>query len=361
MSQGRKELRRFQLARESAPGTRFATPRALWRGLAAVPEDTREVTKAEEQIGIFGGADRTYVPKLMGALEIEETEATFEQIGAVLTLHGLGTSGGDWAGSAQGASGSTAVQTLIVPTSSSAPYPTVTAEGGDDAWAEYSTYVVAEETTLSFAGGEAMKIQSTLAGRFVEPTNAVGSFSAAGTLYPAEVILAGKGSFWLTPATSGAAYASGLVTSGNILSGEIKVTTRWAYKFPVDSGTTYFHTAVFTGIDIEGELTLEQQISGTVGAAGSMGQVQKWRAEEAQLLTARWVGGAISAGTTYTVKTFEVRLPIKWDTFEALDDMDGNDIRKGAFTSKYNENVSAAGRGTFIVARRGTCEIMGGV
>lgn len=361
MSQGRKELRRLQIARESANGTRFATPRALWRGVGEMPEDARTIEKVEEQVGIFGGTDRTYTPKLLGQIELAETEATFEQITVPLLLLGLGTSGGGWQGSAQGASGSAVVNTLIIPAAQSYPYPSVTIEAGDDAEAEFLTYVIAEETTLTFSGGEAMKVSSTLKGRSVDRTNASGSFSAVGTLYPVETILASAGTFWLVPGTTGNSFGQGQVTAGNILAGEITLTTMWALKYPVDSGTTYFHTAVFAGMEITGELTLEHQVSGTFGAAGTFGQKAKWKAEEPQLLQATWRGGTIPVGTGFSNKELTLQLPIKWDTFNALDDMDGNDIVVGEFTSRYNEYVPAAGRGTIRVITWGTSPFFGAV
>jgi hypothetical protein len=112
-------------------------------------------------------------------------------------------------------------------------------------------------------------------------------------------------------------------------------------------------------MEITGELTLERQISGTYGAAGSAGQVEKWRSEVPQLLQATWRGGAIAEGTTYTSKELTIRLPIKWETFEPIDDQDGNDIVVGKFWSKYNELTPAAGRGTVTIVRLGTSEFDG--
>jgi hypothetical protein len=110
---------------------------------------------------------------------------------------------------------------------------------------------------------------------------------------------------------------------------------------------------------VTGELTLEYQISGTYGAAGSAGQVEKWRAQQPQLLRMGWPGGAITDGTTVLTKLFQIDLPITWDSFDKLGDIDGNDIRVGKFTSKYNQSTNAGGRGTVTIVRQGTSEFSG--
>ena len=360
---GRKSLRSIRMKTETTPGTPVA-PRFVWVGNGEMIEDQREPQAREVQVGIFGGIDDTYIPKLMAGLDLAETEATFEQVADILMMAGFGTAGGgNRAGSAQGASGSTAVFTLAIPVSTSPITYSYTVEAGDSAgagtegWAQVMEYTLVDETKLSFAGGEAMKISASLTGRQGTATNTLGTFSAAGTIPVTEVILSGMGSFWLSPAGSG--WGTGAVTKGNILAGEINIKTTWARKFSVDGGQLFFHTAVYTDTEITGELTLEHQVSGTFGAAGSTGQIEKFRNQQTQLLTATWRGGVIPEGTTYLNKELTAQLPIRWTKFNALDDQDGNDITVGEFTSKYNIASPAAGRGTFIIARQGTSEMAG--
>lgn len=359
---GRKELRSIRLRAETSPGNR-GSPRYLWRGVGETVEDQREVVMVEEQVGIFGGTDRSYIPKLMAQIELAETEATFEQLGDILLMAGLGTNGGNWAGSAQGASGSTVVQTLIIPAAASFPNYSYTVEAGDsepgggNGWAEVVEYGLADEVSLTFDGGDALKVSATLVGRQGTATNALGTFTNAGTLPTVEVILASRGSAWLTPVGSG--WGTGQVPAGNILKGELTLKPKWARKFPVDAGQIYFHTAVFAGMDIEGKLTLEYQATGSYSAAGSIGQMEKFRGEVPQLLQMTWRGGTITEGTTYENKELTIRLPIKYTEVSALDDMDGNDVREFTFVSKYNEATSAAGRGSITVVRLGTSEFSG--
>lgn len=359
---GRKELRSARIKAEATPGTRVS-PRFLWRGPVEGIEDQREVKHVEMHVGIFGGLDDTYIPKIAASLAIPSTEATFEQTPDLFLMAGFGTSGGNRAGSAQGASGSSVIFTLIPPSVGIPPTYSCTAEVGDldqgstGGFAEVIEYLLADEVKIEFKGGEAMMVSASLTGRQGTLTNVVGTYSNVGTLVQVEEILSGLGSFWISPIGSG--FGTGAVTAGNILAGNVTFKPKWARKFPIDAGVLYFHTAVYAGMDVTGELTLEYQISGTYGAAGSAGQVEKWRNQQPQLLRMSWPGATISEGTTQTAKLFQVDLPVVWDAFDKLGDIDGNDIRVGKFTSKYNASTTAAGRGTVTIVRQGTSEFSG--
>lgn len=361
---GVKELRSLRLRAEDTPGAQ-AVPRYLWRGNVEGIDDLREVTTAEENVGIFGGTDRSYIPKYMAELPIAETEVTYEQIADIFQMCGFGTSGGgNRAGSEQGASGSTVVFTLPIPTATMPLTRSYTAEVGDmregagaNNNAEVMTYALCKELTLTGAGGAALKMEATLFGRNGTATNAMGSFSAAGTLAPVEVVLSGNGTVYLAPVSG--AFGQHPVAAGNVLGCKVTFTPKWEPKFPIDSGQLYFHTAVFTGVDIAGELTMENQISGTFGASGSAGMVEKWRQQQPYLMRLQWPGAAIAEGTTFTTKMLRIDLPIKVIKAEPLDDQNGNDIRVMTWESRYNESSAASGRGTITVARLGTSEFAG--
>lgn len=358
---GVKELRELRLRAEDTPGAQ-SVPRYRWRGPVEGIDDQREIAIAEEQVGIFGGTDRSYTPKLFAELPLPETEATYEQLPDIFQMCGFGTSGGgNRAGSAQGASGSTVIFTLPIPTSTMPLTYSYTAEVGDQSGAnnnaEVMTYALCKEISLTMEGAAAVKMEATLFGRNGTATNAMGSFSAAGTLVQVEEILSGNGTAYLAPVTS--SFGNHLSTAGNILGGKITFTPRWEPKFPIDAGYTYFHTAVFTGVDIEGELTMEMQISGTFGAGGSAGVIEKWRQEQPFLMRMQWPGATIPEGTTLLNKLLRIDLPIKIKKAEPLDDMNGNDIRVMTFESRYNESSPTSGRGTITIARLGTSEFSG--
>jgi hypothetical protein len=359
---GRKELRSLRLKAEATNGSKVA-PRFMWRGPVEGISDDREVKHVEMQVGIFGGLDDTYIPKIAASLAIPQTEATFEQTPDLFLMAGFGTSGGNRAGSAQGASGSSVIFTLIPPSVNIPPTYSCTAEVGDldqgstGGFAEVIEYLLVDDLKFDFKGGEAMMVSAQMSGRQGTNTNAVGTYSNVGTLVSCEEVLSGLGSFWLSPVGSG--FGTGAVTTGNILAGNLSIKPKWTRKYPSDTGVLYSSTAVFAGMDITGELTLEYQVSGTYGAAGSAGQVEKWRNEQPQLIRMLWPGSTIPEGTTVTTKLFQVDLPIKWDSFDKLGDIDGNDIRVGKFTSKYNQATGPAGRGTITIVRQGTSEFSG--
>lgn len=360
---GVKSLRSLRLKAETTPGTPVA-PRFLWRGQVEGIDDQREVTIAEENVGIFGGTDRSYTPKLLAELPIPETEATYEQMPDLFLMCGFGTSGGgNRAGSAQGVSGSTVVFTLPIPTTVAPITYSYTAEVGDDSPgatnqnAEVMPYALCKELTLTWEGGAAVKVEATLFGRYGTATNAQGSYSAVGTLVTVEEILSGNGTVYMSPVTG--AFGNNKVTPGNILGGKITFAPAWTPKFPIDAGYSYFHTAVWTDCEISGELTVENQISGTFGASGSAGLVEKWRQEQPFLMRIDVPGSTIAEGTTFTTKLLRIDLPIKIDKTAPLSDMDGNDTRVFSFHSRYNESSAASGRGTILIARLGTSEFAG--
>lgn len=358
MTVGRKTLRSIRLRREAANGQR-ATPRYLWRGNGELIADEREIVNPEEQVGISGGTDRTYIPKLAAGLELAETEATYEQIQDLFIMAGLGTIT-PVQGSALGASGSAVISYLNVPTTTFPQTHSYTVEAGDNVEAQVMVYGIVGELTLSFAGGEAVKASATMMGQYGTRTNASGSFSAAGTLIQVETVLASNGTVYLDPATSGAVYGAGLVTAGNILGGEVTITAQWKPKYWADGGVLWPGTFVLTGHEITGNLIFEHQVSGTYGAAGSAGQIEKSRLQEPQLLRLNWPGGTISLGSSQEFKLLRIDLPIKWSSpVQDYGDQNGNAIVTGEFFSKYNELVPAAGRGTVTVVRRGTSEFAG--
>lgn len=359
MSQGRKELRSVRLRLETTPGA-AVVPRFIWRGMAEMFDDQREVTNVEELIGVFNGSDRSYIGKLMGAITLGETEATFEQLPVIFAAAGFGSAGG----SLHGASGSAVSFYFPLPASTVWPQQSFSVEAGEPAAglggeAELGTYGLVNEIKLSGAGGEAVKVESQWIFRSVDRANASGSFNDAGTITtPVETIVAGRGSVYLDYAVSGATYGATRVPSGNILGFELSFKNMYEPKFSIDSGSIYFHTAVFTGYEIEGQLTFEHQATGTQSAAGTAGQKQAWRDQQAMLMRLSWVGGTITVGTGFTQNLFRIDLPIKYTKFDALDDQNGNSIVTGNFYSKYNENVPAAGRGTILVVRRAQQEML---
>lgn len=356
MTQGIKELRSIRLKREATNGVRVV-PRYLWRGNGDMPEDGREVMEVEEQIGILGGSNRTVIPRLAGQISFADTEATFEQLSDLLLAAGLGTTttSGNYQGTMLGA-GSSNLQELVFPTSTTFPVVSYTIEAGNNVEAEVLPYAIVTSFTLNGAGGEPLRYSADWTARYVDRTNDSGSFSAVGTIPDVETILASRGSIWLSDTPTD--WGTGLVPSGNILSFEVQVESQWEWKYSVDSGTTYPYRAVLTSQAISGQFTFEHQVSGTFGMAGTGGVKQRWRDQVAQLMQVEFVGGTIANGTAgYTNKKLLLRLPIKYLQISGLDDQNGNDIVQASWVSRYNPTTPAAGRGTIQIVRSGTSEL----
>jgi len=121
---GVKALRKIQLGDESPAGTAVAAS-TIWRGLGAI-EDQREVVFAEEDVGVLPGVDRTYTPKLLAALAMEETEATFEQLPYILEAGVKSVSG------VKDGDGSGYAYTFAFPTTAANTPLTYTIEMGDN-------------------------------------------------------------------------------------------------------------------------------------------------------------------------------------------------------------------------------------
>jgi len=358
MTQGRKALRSIRFRREATPGVQVS-PKFLWRGNGETIKDEREVVNPEEQVGIFGGTDRTYIPKLLATMELAETDANYEQIWDLFLMLGIGTITAVQ-GSVISTGGSAAIHYGAIPGSLVPPTISYTTEAGDNIEAQVMPYTLATEVTLTFAAGEAVKVSASLVGRFGTRTNAVGSFSSVGTLTRVETILASNGTVYLDPGTTGAVFGGGSVTGGNILGGEVTFTSGWEPKYWVDGGVLFPGTFVYTGCEITGNLIFEHQVSGTFGAAGSAGQIEKWRNQNPQLMRLNWPGGTITGGSAIgSFQLFRLDLPIKWTTLNEYGDQNGNAIVTGNFMSKYNELVPTAGRGSITIVTDGTSNFAG--
>jgi hypothetical protein len=74
-----------------------------------------------------------------------------------------------------------------------------------------------------------------------------------------------------------------------------------------------------------------------------------WRAGTARLLRIKCEGSTLAAaGSAYTYKTMIINLAGKWDSFEKIDEVDGNDVVTGHFIARYNS--TSALFASFVIA-----------
>lgn len=317
---GTKALKRIQLGREAAAGTAVAAS-TRWRGLGSI-QDNREVTFVDEEVGILSGTDRSYTGKLEGAMSFEETEATFEQIPYLfecgVKLVQTGAADGSGAGK---------IYTYTMPTTSLNTIRTLTIEGGDNQAAEEMEYSFVDAFTISGAGGEALKMSAEWIGRQVS-TSTFTSASTA-TLPEVEEILFGKGYLYIDSVSG----TIGTTTAGStLLDMSLEVDTGIMAKYSADGGL-YFTFHQFTEPEIMLNLTYEHNSTAVTEKAA-------WRAETPRQLRLLFEGSAFTAGTSYSKKTLIIDLAGKYETFDALDDKDGNSVVACSFRAKYNSTCA---------------------
>jgi hypothetical protein len=335
---GIKQLRQIQLGKETTAGT-ATTATTRWRGLGAL-EDGRIVTFPEEFIGVIGGGDRSYIAKVEAGMSMDEVDATFEQLPHLLIASIAATTAG-----VQDTSGSGYVYTYTIPHSSAPTIQTYTIRAGDDQQAEIMAYSFVQSMTLSGNAGEAVMMGAEWVGRAVEN----GSFSTGVSVPSVETILASSGAMYLDAVSS--TYGNTAVTS-TLISFSLDMSNMIAAKWTVGAaggtvGAFDFHYA--GNREITGSLQFEHNSTATT-------EKTAFRDQTPRLLRLKFSGSTLTtAGSGYSVKTLIIDLPIKYESFDTLDDIDGNSVVTANFVSKYNETVANAGK--FIVVLNGTTSI----
>jgi len=156
--------------REANAGTAVAST-TIWRGLGVL-DDKREIKFPDENVGIIGGTDRSYVSQLAGAISFESVEATFEQLPHILEagVKLVGTGVADGAGSGK-------IYAYPFPTTALNTIKTYTIEGGDNQQAEEMEYAFVDSFKLSGNPGEALMMDAQWIGRQVTNTTFTGQYN----------------------------------------------------------------------------------------------------------------------------------------------------------------------------------------
>ena len=159
----------MQLGAESTAGTGVAAT-TRWRGGGTIQDDL-DLVFVEEDTGYIGGTDRSYIQKYDASLEMDDVEATFEQ------LPYLGMAGIVNATPVVDGPGTGYAYAFPFPTTSQATIKTYTIEGGDDQQEEEFSYGFVEQFKLSGRAGEALKMAATWRGRQVSASTFTGALS----------------------------------------------------------------------------------------------------------------------------------------------------------------------------------------
>jgi len=322
MANGIKALRQIQMSRETTQGT-ATSDFYVWRGLGTL-EDSRESVFPEEDIGIMSGTDRQYFPKLSATLEMDEIEATFEQLPHILDAAIRKATPTTDTGSDYIYSYSWPIVTSDV--AESTDLQTYSFKCGDNNEVEKFGFGFVKEFTLSGTAGEAWKIKATWEGRQVASDS--DNFVTA-TLQVVEDALFSKSKLYID-ATSDTLGST--LISNTLIGAELNATTGWQAVY-TGSGRLDLSFLKQVQPEIKLDITFEHNATATAEKAA-------WRAGTARQIRILCEGGALSiAGASYTYKSLIINLAGKWDTFEKIDEVDGNDVVTGHFIARYNSTA----------------------
>lgn len=316
---GSRALRYIQLGGEATPGTAVAAT-TIWRGGGAIEEE-RDTQFPPEDVGIAGGADRSYVDFIGGTLAMDSTPVTFEQLPYILAAGVKSVT----TGSADGA-GSGKIYAYPLSTTSANTLKTYTIEGGDDQQEEEMEYSFVESFKLDGKAKEAWMMSATWRGRQITASTKTGSLGIPAV----EEALFQKTSIYID--TAGGTLGTTLKSS-TLIAASLSVTTGFQARWTAD-GNLYFALPVLGMPAAELDVTFLYDSTATAEKAN-------WRSGTARQIRLNVIGSALTtAGTSYTNKTVNIDLAGRWISFDKLGEDNGNDIVTGKFRARYNSTAA---------------------
>ena len=319
---GIRALSKVQFGKETTPGTAVAAT-ATWRGTGFIKDET-EVTFPEETVGILAGTDRSYIAKYLSSMELTG-DLTYEQVGYILNAGIKNVTPTTDLSSAFIWTWSFPI--LAASAVASTDLTTLTIEAGDNQQAEKFAYGFVTEFSIEGNAGEAAQITATFQG---QQTSTV-SF-AAGAIPTAESVLVSKGKLYADVTTDTVGTTQ---LSQTLLGFSLSVNTGWLPAYAAD-GSLNFSFIKQTMPEITLEVTFEHN-------ATAVAEKANWRNQTPRQLRLRFDGSALTttdAGAAYDTKTFIIDLSGKWESWDVLDEQDGNNVVKGTFRARYNSDVA---------------------
>ncbi len=318
---GKEALRRAQIGLETTPGTAVAAT-AVWRGRITLQSDEK-IVLPEEDAGVFGGYDRSYIPFLGATAEFDDTPATFEQLPYLLNA-GIAK-----ATPARDGTGSGYIYTYTLAEDEEPEIATYTIEGGDNEQPEEMEYSFVSELTLKGASKEAVMMGAQWIGRQLTAT----SFTDALVAPDVSEILFGQGKLYIddiddTPGTT--------AVPGTLLGFTLNLGTGLQPLYSAD-GAVHFATHTFVSPEPTLELTLLHNTAGR-------GEVEAMLAQTPRLVRLIFEGADLTTeGTTYDKKTLIIDCAGKYESKPALAAQDGNDIVTLKLLIKRNTGATVFG------------------
>lgn len=311
---GSRALRKLQLGKETTAGT--AVPATtIWRGMGVI-KDNREVIFPEEDVGILGGTDRSYIARTWSELAMPSVESTFEQLPYIFEAGVQSV-----AAPATDTGGSGYVYTYNASTTSQNTTKTYTIEGGDDQQAEEFDYAFVKHLNLSGDGQGALMMTADWTGR--ETTNT--SFTGALAIPSVEEIIVNNGTLYIDE--SGGTVGSTAV-SNTLFGIDLDYTTGLQEYWSVD-GSLDFSLIKFTADDIVLTLTYEHN-------ASTVAEKAAFRAGSTRLVRLLFNGTALTTAGTFTYKTLRMDMAGVYEDWSELQDQDGNDVVTATLRVRYS-------------------------
>ena len=144
-----------------------------------------------------------------------------------------------------------------------------------------------------------------------------------------EEMLFGKGKLYI----DAVAGTMGATEKSNTLLGmSLSVTTGWIPKYAAD-GQLYFSWAQATKPEVLLNVTFEHN-------ATAVAEKDAWKAKTPRQLRLKFEGNALTTAGTFTYKTVFIDLAGKWESFDSIGDMNGNDIVTGVFRAGYDATAA---------------------
>lgn len=308
----------IQLGQEVTAGTEVDAT-AMYRGLATMSDET-EVVFPEENVGYISGLDRTYIAKVGALIEFDEHELTFEQ-----APYWFDAGIDHVAGVADGA-GSGYVYTYTMPelATDTMTVQTYTAELGDNQQEYQATGCFVEEFEISGAPDEALKISGTWRGRQMAKGTRTGSLSPS----TVEEILFNRGKLYIG---TGDTYGSQVTATW--VGFNLSVKTGWMFQ-PTGDGELYPSLLKLTQPEVTCEFTFEHN-------AAAVAEYDAFLAQTHRKIRMEFLGTTFDTAGTYANKTFIIDLDGKWESFDGLDDLDGDDVITGTLRARRNATSGA--------------------
>lgn len=323
---GSRALRKLQLGTETTAGTPVAAT-ALWRGMGTI-HDMREVVFPSEDVGYLGGTTRSYIARYWSELSMPEVEATYEQVGYILSA-GISAA----TASADG-TGSGYIYEYIAPTTAQNTHATYTIEGGDDQQAEEFDYAFVKSFSLSGEGQGALMMSAEWTGRVTSDS----TFTTGVALPTVEEILVNNATLYIDDTTGsigGTAVADTLF--GFSLDVNTGVTEYWA----VD-GSKDFSITKFTEDEWILNVTYEHN-------ASAVSEKDNYQAGTPRQIRLKCEGTDLSStGTDYSKKTLLIDVAGVYEDWSALEEQDGNDIINAVLRVRYDNDASLKAKITVV-------------